>query len=589
MVEKNEITWNNNYEHDGILYFVQRIIEMLDYDTIDIFRAPLLNTSRLVIEYLQLTKNSAKQYHLNEVCNELKSSLANDIVLQYKFNEERIAQILSKLNKDIDKKPVIEYLFRSVVPHYLDWCVEYIKHIVPQNKYKDKIERAVRCYLPELFRCGYNREDIYHSYKEALSNSADPIEMFETLLNSYNNASQEFSVYLSLHNELIAFHDVLETNLLCSLNDDGNFKKLSTWSNYSVIKLPPIKAMSMTSAVEQSLDRINTFLRFYRFFGNYSNKLIQNSALVISKQGAERIIYTNRDKYNSIEDNDHPRAGDLSKYIISGLFRNSECSFSELQKILKLHNRAISNNGLENGFLNLWSILEITCVNDPNASKIEQVIAKLVPILKLKYLPCYFEHLSMNLRQITPEEIWNNLVGTIKECWTDAEKIAFLTLCPKYSDALDSYTDHLQSYPVIRTRLLKLHDDFSKCRKDMFNYIERYAQRVSWHLYRIYRARNAITHNGRQPHDIKDLGEHLHSYVDCLVDEILVKMCLGSLGNVSSVFVDSTLYLDSIESSLQADVPFDEKSIALVFSSQFFCWSHNKTSSDELAFKSKTQ
>lgn len=582
MVQKNAITWNDDYKSDGILYFTQRVIEMLDYETIDIFRAPLLNTSRLIIEYLQLVESSAKHYHINEVFNELKASLENDIVLQYKLTEKRIAQIIDKLNKDNDKKPVVEYLHRSIVPHYLNWCVEYLKHIVPQNKHKQKIERAVRCYIPELFRCGYNREDIYYTFKETLSREQDPVKVFENLLNTYNNTPQEFSVYLSLHNELLTFRNVIVENLACSLDDDGNFKKLNTWSNYSVIKLPPIKAMSMTSAVEHSLARVNTFLYFYQFFGNYSNKLIQNSALVISEQGAERIIYTNRDKYNSIEDDNHPRTGELAKVIITKLFKSSRRSISELQKILNLHNRAISNNGLENGFLNLWSILEITCVNDPDASKIEQVITKLIPILKLKYSVCVFEHLGSNLKQITKEDLWTETTNAISEGTTDAEKIAYLTLCPKYSSLLDSYTDHLQAYPVIRTRLLNLHDDFSDHRRDMFNYIGRYAQRVSWHLYRIYRARNAITHNGKQPHDIKDLGEHLHAYVDCLLEEILVKMCMGSLDKVSGVFVDSSLYLNSIESYLQVDAPFDEKGIALLLSAQFFCWCNNKTNSEEV-------
>ena len=582
MVQKNDIVWNNDYKSDGILYFVQRVIEMLDYETIDIFRAPLLNTSRLIIEYLQLVDTSAKQHYINEVLNELKVSLENDIVLQYKLTDERITQILDAINKDTDKKSIIEYLRRSIVPHYLDWCVEYLRHIVPQNKPKQKIERAVRCYIPELLKCGYNREDIYYTFKEALSSEKDPVKMFDNLLTAYDSTPQEFSVYLSLHNEVLTFKNVIVENLSCSLDDDGNFKKLNTRNNYSVIKLPPIKAMSMTSAVELSLARINTFLHFYQFFGNYSNKLIQNSALVISSQGIERIIYTNKDKYNSIEDDDQTRTGELAKVVISKLYKTSRQSIPELQKILKLHNRAISNNGLENGFLNLWSILEITCVNDPDASKIEQVITKLIPILKLKYLICVFEHLSSNLKKITEEKLLKETLRAITEGTTGAEKIAYLTLCPQYSTTLDAYADHLQAYPVIRTRLLNLHDDYFEHRRAMFNYIERYAQRVSWHLYRIYRARNAITHNGKCPRDIKDLGEHLHAYVDCLLEEILVKMCMGSLEKTSSVFVDSSLYLNSIEKYLKADEPFDEKGIALILSAQFFCWCNNKTNTEDV-------
>lgn len=575
MVQKNTVTWNDGYENDGILYFIQRIIEMLDYETIDIFRAPILNTTRLISEYLLISDSEIKRFHLTEIFNELKASIKSDVVLMYKFNEEQINQIIHKLDADYDKKTVVEYLNRSINPYYLTWCIEYLKYIIPQNKYKEKIERAIRCYLPELFRCGYNREDIYFSYKDAFANITDPQKAFDNLLNIFDNTYSEYSVYIALSNELLEFRDVLEKNLRCSFEDDGNFKKLIVWNNYFTIKLPTIKAMSMTSAVEISLDLVNTFLSFYQYFGNYSSKLIQSSALVISKQGSERIIYTNKDKYNSIEDENHPRTSKLSTLVIKKLFINCKHTIPELKKVLKLHNRAISNNGLENGFLNFWSILEITCVSDPDDSKIEQVINKLVPILKLRYWCSIFEHLSLNLKQIIDSEMWTNLVDAIKDGITDSEKIAYLTLCPKYTDLLDSFTDNLHSYPVLRSRLLNIHDDYSTCRKNMFYNFDKYAQRISWHLYRIYRARNAITHNGKPPHDLKDLGEHLHAYVDYLLEEIIIKMCMGNLNKINQVFVDSMLYLESIESYLNNESLFDENGIELINSAQFFCW-HNK-------------
>jgi len=572
MVKENVVTWNNEYQHDGILYFMQRIIEMLDYDTIDIFRAPLLNTTRLIDEYLQISNGAAKAYHLQEVFNELKTTLKNDIVLIDKLTEERVDQIISKLNTDTEKKEVIEYLSKSITPNYLTWCVEYLKNIVPQNRHKNKIERAIRCYIPELFRCGYNREDIYFTYKEKFSSTTTPSETFYELLDLYKGMPGTYSVYLSLSNEVLEFKDILEKNLKCSFDDDGNFKKLTTWKGYFVIKLPQIKSTCMTSALESAINILNTFLRFYQFFGNYSNKIIQNHALVISQDGQERILYTSREKYNSIEDDNHPRTGKLSELVITGLFRGSRCSIPELKKVLKLHNSAISNNGLENGFLNLWSILEITCVTDPDGLKLSQVIDKLIPILKLKYLGAFYEHISSDLKQITDSELWDKLLLSIAEGTTDAEKIAYLTLCPKYSDVLDSYTDSLQSYPVLRSRILNMHDDYSSSRRNLYNYLEHYDQRLSWHLYRIYRARNAITHNGKQPQDLKDLGEHLHAYVDCLLEEILVKMCMGALCQMSNVFVDSKLYLESIQNYLKNDLPFDEQGIGLIFSAQYFCW-----------------
>ena len=62
-----------------------------------------------------------------------------------------------------------------------------------------------------------------------------------------------------------------------------------------------------------------------------------------------------------------------------------------------------------------------------------------------------------------------------------------------------------------------------KTTKDLKQFIDRYVQRVTWHLYRMYRARNAIIHSGEVPHNLRYLGEHLHSYVDSTLTEFIVK------------------------------------------------------------------
>lgn len=170
MIAQISVSWNEKYEHDGFLFFAQRIVEMLDYMTVDIYRAPLLNTSRLIDEYLRICHGAAKPYHLEEVYNEFSHSFKNDIVIQYKLGEDRIQQIVNRLNRFPDKRQqTMEYLCHAVADHYLTWTKEYIEHIVPQNNQKRKIERAIRCFIPELLRCGYSRDDIYHSAKQLLT------------------------------------------------------------------------------------------------------------------------------------------------------------------------------------------------------------------------------------------------------------------------------------------------------------------------------------------------------------------------------------------------------------------------------------
>ena len=97
--------------------------------------------------------------------------------------------------------------------------------------------------------------------------------------------------------------------------------------------------------------------------------------------------------------------------------------------------------------------------------------------------------------------------------------------------------DELKNYPVIRSRVSMLGD--IKTTKNLKGLIDKYVQRIIWHLYRMYRTRNAIIHSGEIPANIKYLGEHLHSYVDSTVTEFIAKLS-GDIPfeSVENVMVD---------------------------------------------------
>lgn len=571
MITKTSISWNNEFQNDGFLFFVQRIVEMLDYMTVDVFRVPLLNTSRLINEYLRISHGAAKPYHLDVVFNEFVYSFENDIILQYKLGKPKIQQIINRLNSRPEKRQdTMEFLCHSVCAYYLEWSKEYIRFIVPQNKEKKKIERAIRCFIPELLHLGYSRDEIYHSAKQLLSDEIDPNIALDVFLKQYDRTPKTFSVYLGISERMTSFRETLTKRLGIIFDDDGNFDKVETWKGYCTVKVSDIQALDASAAANKAFVSIELFTSFYQYFGNYGANLIQNRVLVVSENGIERKLVVNRGKYKSIEDDDPPKIGEIAETVITNLAHSARCSMPQLEKILKCHNRAISNNGLENGFLNLWSIMEIICVTKPESSKIEQVKSVAIPILKAGYLSTLFCDITSNLKKAISKDEFQKLLDDIPDGNADYEKIAYLILIPTYSSKLDSFVDCLVNYPVLRSRMLDLHDNYKK-RNELYHLTNRYAQRITWHLYRIYRARNSIVHSGKRPTDLKDLGEYLHTYVDGLVDEIVVKLSVGSLCHFSNVIVDLELQQEIIDEYFKKSEPIDSKVIELIFS-QFNSW-----------------
>ena len=154
-------------------------------------------------------------------------------------------------------------------------------------------------------------------------------------------------------------------------------------------------------------------------------------------------------------------------------------------------------------------------------------------------------------------------MATIEGDQENSIKFALLVLLPKYNAIFEEFLDNFMNYPVLRSRLLLLHDE-CKNRNDLYNVIKKYGQRVTWHLYRIYRARNVITHSGKRPNALKDLGEHLHSYVDCVVYEIIKKLSSGKLSTIRSVIVDCALYSDLFCEYFSSSSIIDETAIQLL-------------------------
>ena len=75
--------WDKKY--DGILYFVQRLEEMLFHYSDDIVKAPVHNTVTLINEYIELDQDDTIQdFHGELVASELVESIQNDELIKEK-------------------------------------------------------------------------------------------------------------------------------------------------------------------------------------------------------------------------------------------------------------------------------------------------------------------------------------------------------------------------------------------------------------------------------------------------------------------------------------------------------------------------
>jgi hypothetical protein len=555
-------------EVDGVLYFAQRIEEMLFDYSIDLYKMPLLNTHGLAREYCRVVEKVSsgeiKEYQREILFEEFLASFNDDIILKENWGISNIEFITKSFGSSTQrvKDHTVAYVDSTLSNgRYYNWIVKTLLKYTKLPKEKKKIEAVIRCFIPELVSMGYDSEFIYTALKQHFF-SGDAINntSLEKFLAIFDLKSHRYNVYFAVSPMVKHFREILENRLRLHFDDDGNFSLFNKHSNRIIVYFKDIKAPCPNSAARDAYNRLDIFFSFYKFVGNKKGLSIQKKAMVKEQDCAPVFVASKKLSYNIIENIDYSEIGALSDQLITGLLINAEDEYSVLSKSVELHNTAISASDLKSGFLNFWSAVEILCQGHTADSKIGPVLDVVLPILKKDYLVAQIQDFNKNLKDNLRKEDYEYILSEIKVAGCEKRKIFQLIFLEQYKDLRTEVLTKLANYPVLRSRLCLLSS--MNTTKKLNTMICAYVQRVKWHIYRMYRTRNAIVHSGEVPRNLKYLGEHLHSYLDSTANEFIVKLA-GDIpfSSREDVITDVKFAIANLDSILEKDAPINEKII----------------------------
>ena len=445
---------------------------------------------------------------------------------------------------------------------YDSWCKDYLASVVPQEKEKKAIEKALRCYIPGLINSGYNAEYIYYHNKNTFNQSGkSDVDLLSEFLNRFDFKERKYCVYVALHKNVSEFKNILTKRLNVVFDFDKSETK-GYFFNYKkfVLAKMEIEALDKHQAAEKAFRYLDLFYSFYRFMNDDRKKWYLNKCMVKLSNEDYAFVDFKIQKYNYPQYKESLNASELSSSIITSLISKSLCSFSQIEKSVSLHNIALENTDLSNGFLNFWSILEVLFVSDYECAKINEINKKLIPILQKEYLSSLFDDLDSNLKTNLPIEQYNNLLSSIDG---DDNKIKIVKLITQdeFDELRTKLYELLSNYPILRSRIFRLNAICKKKSKFKAE-LERFTRRVTWHLVRLYRTRNSIIHSGEDVDNLIFLGEHLHSYIDACVWEILTKLTSKKhLCTIENVIIDEVFEMGKIMKTLSTNEPFKNEDL----------------------------
>lgn len=299
---------DNISDIDGVLYFAQRLEEMLFNYTIDLFRMPLLNTHGLTKEYCvvaqKVKKQEIREYQRAVVFDEFIESFKNDIVIKECWGQNNIDRIQKSFgsSSDQEKYDTIAYLNATFDNgKYYYWCVETIKKYSKLPKQKKKMESALRCWIPEILSMGYNSDYIYNELKRHFfSNNKITCNSVADFLDIFDFEAHEYSVYFSVSKISLKFKEILEKRIRLRFDDDGNFSDFKKDRDKVIVYFEKIKAPCPNIAAEIAYSRLDLFFSFYKFVGNKRFFSIQKKAMIIEKEQLPIFVDAHKFSYKII-------------------------------------------------------------------------------------------------------------------------------------------------------------------------------------------------------------------------------------------------------------------------------------------------
>lgn len=553
MIKRNLKNWSNVSSMQGMLFFVQRMDELLFHYSMDTYKAPTLNIKLLLREYLetieQIKEGILKEKNEIPIFEEIVWCLENDRIAQKVIGVSKCEE-LKKNNGSYDKdmKRKICQLFLDKLSGwiYLGEIEKNLKSAII-NDSKKQIDVYSRCFVRELTVLGYDSRYIFACLNRIFyAKRVNDISSLDTFFDCFESNKKTYTVYLTIHKELAKFSELLSPELpensFCILEKDDIPKGIQKIDGYNVAEIKNINAYDEYSAYDMARNIIGLLDHFYSFF-RHIEKSIYSNGFVKTEDNKLKFI---KEPVSGIEKAKRTKSFEKSSIGAVDLFDKATMNYENLYKlsrVMEIHNMALAIRSPSNALLSLWSILELLLEkeeNDNDRSRIFNIIDLIMPYLKNSYIEKLIVNLLFDLQRWNKKEL-STILSEIEVGETDIEKLFVFVALEKYEDNRKELYKKLATFPLLRFRIFSLNQQLKK-KNDINRMLDEHEKKVRWHLHRIYRARNCIIHDGDEIRNIDNLVENLLSYVNIISERIIQKLGRGGVHyTVSDAIVEEAL------------------------------------------------
>lgn len=168
-MRKNNITyWNYSHALECLLFFAQRMDELLFHHTIDTYRYSALSLRGLVAEYCavyyDVSSGILNKINLNHIIDEFVVRLKKDDIAEEILTKDYVEWFVKNFGSWEIKYQYenLNHIGRKLSNRtYYNCLVNRLKELIINNKGKNEIDEKTSLFVRELLDYGYNANYIY--------------------------------------------------------------------------------------------------------------------------------------------------------------------------------------------------------------------------------------------------------------------------------------------------------------------------------------------------------------------------------------------------------------------------------------------
>lgn len=581
--------WHKPEELEGLLFFSQRMNELLFDYTLDSHKPKVMNAPALAKEALRALEDiraghisEANITHiLEELVHVLKSDKISGNLLNLSVDEYHLKADLSKngVANHRQLKTNLELVGKELHPrHYLLATQQFIRSSILQNKKMD-IDFGASSYVTFLLNEGMSQPYIYgvvsNFFADREINSNDVLdELFSELAFHFHNAKVYFVVsdlVEDIDSSLGKFACKILYEIPDELLDTGVERVLKTTRKQVILEVSEVPATDTHKARTIAESQLAWIADLYSLFHHKTKITWKEKAVVVLQCCSDNPVIADKETNIILRGPDLKRgkaARQFTEFIDNFSLIHQGEEKSTFNSMVSLHSASLSTRIPSNQFLNIWIALEAIVPENLHKNKITNIVDQVSPLLANNYVWKLTRAFALDLarydRNFLKQQLSDDSALSLQE------KCLHLLAIDSNDGLREQLYSRLDAFPLLRYRAWCLAQQL-KSPKHAMSFIRTHMQRVEWQLRRLYRTRNLIVHSGKKVSRIEPLVENAHSYLDTITN-VTMRLSCGrrDLDTFEQVFAYSSLSFNRLEVGLSSNKEWNPNLLSRLLNSPTF-------------------